>query len=113
MIPAAQPHQVPVYIQNYNVTPSKLFLGRDLRTRFDFLRNHPKEVVRANQAEQREIFDRQTSDRCFFPGAPVLVRDYRGESKWIAGTVLRKLGPVSFQVDVGTGQVWKRHVDEL
>ena len=96
-----------------NATPSKLFLGRNPRTRFDFLRKRTKEAVRESQAEQKEIFDRRTRNRCFFPGAPVFVRDYRGESKWIAGTVLRKLGPVTFQVDVGKGQVWKRHLDQL
>ena len=52
-------------------------------------------------------------DRCFFPGSPVMVRDYRGEKKWISGTVLRKLGPVTYHVDVGKGQAWKRHVDQL
>ena len=96
-----------------NTTPSELFLGRHLRTRFDFLRKHPKEVVRTNQAEQKQIFDRRTKHRFFFPGSPVLVRDYRGKNKWIAGTVLRKLGPVTFHVDVGKGQVWKRHLDQL
>ena len=56
-----------------NVTPSELFLGRQLRTRFDFLRKHPKEVVRTKQAEQKQLFDRRTKDRCFFPGSPVMV----------------------------------------
>ena len=96
-----------------NVTPSELFLGRQLRTRFDFLRKHPKEVVRTSQAEQKQTFDHRTKDRCFFPGSPVLVRDYRGEKKWISGMVLKKLGPVTYLVDVGKGQVWKRHVDQL
>ena len=96
-----------------NVTPCELFLGRQLRTRFDFLRKRPKEVVRSNQAEQKKNFDRRTKHRCFFPGSPVLVRDYRGGNKWIAGTVLRKLGPVTYHVDVGKGLVWKRHLDQL
>ena len=33
--------------------------------------------------------------------------------KWISGTVLRKLGPVVYHVDVGKGQVRKQHVDQL
>ena len=27
--------------------------------------------------------------------------------------MLRKLGPVTYHVDVGRGQVWKRHMDQL
>ena len=61
------------------VTPSELFLGQHLRTRFNFLRKHPKEVVRTSQAEQKQTFDRQTKDRRVFHGSPVMVRYYRGK----------------------------------
>ncbi len=96
-----------------NASPSELFLGRHLRTRFDFLRKYPNEVVQTNQAGQKRVFDQRKKHRCFFPGSPVMVRDYRGDNKWTAGTILRKLGPVTYHVDVGRGQVWKRHLDQL
>ena len=96
-----------------NATPSELFVRRHLRTHFDFLRKHLKEVVWTNQAERKQAFGRRTKYECFFPKSPVLVRDYLEENKWIPGMVLRKFGQVTYLTDVGKGQVWKRHLDQL
>ena len=42
-----------------------------------------------------------------------MVRDYRHTDKWVPGTIVRKLGPVTYQVDLGKGNIVKRHVDQL
>ena len=42
-----------------------------------------------------------------------MVRDFRQRGKWIPGVVLRKLGPITYNVEVGNGKVWKRHIDHL
>ena len=44
----------------------------------------------------------------------VLVRNFSGDqSKWIEGTVLRKLGLCHYEVLTNNGQVLKRHIDQL
>ena len=46
-------------------------------------------------------------------GASVMVRDFRHSNEWIPGTIVRKLGPVTYHVDVGNGKILKRHIDHL
>ncbi|CAC5384112.1 unnamed protein product [Mytilus coruscus] len=45
-------------------------------------------------------------------GEPVLVRDYRDNNKWKQRVIVHKLGPVTYQVQVGD-LVWKRHIDQI
>ena len=44
-----------------------------------------------------------------------MVRNYHDDAKWIPGTVLKKLGPVTYSVDRRDGWTVKRHilVDQL
>ena len=43
-----------------------------------------------------------------------MIRDFRPNSnKWMPGTVLSALGPVTYHVEVEKGKVLKRHVDHL
>ena len=42
----------------------------------------------------------------------MLVRNLRGEPKWLSGVVLEKTGLVSYRVQVGD-QIWRRHADQL
>ena len=42
-----------------------------------------------------------------------MVRDYRGSKiSWIRGRIARKLGPVTYRVNIG-GMMWKRHIDQI
>ena len=45
-------------------------------------------------------------------GQTVLVENIKSEPKWVLGTVLEKLGDISYRVQVGH-QIWKRHIDQL
>ena len=96
-----------------NRSPCELFLKRHLRTRFDLLRSPTKGVVEAKQAGQKLHRDRRANLRSLFPGSSVMVRSYHGEDRWIPGTVFRKLGPVTYSIDIGKGQTVKRHIDQL
>ena len=40
------------------------------------------------------------------------MQNFRGEPKWLNGTVTEQPGPVSYKFLVG-GQLWKRHVDQI
>ena len=71
--------------------------------------------MEAKPAEQKQYHDQHTKLRCLFPGSPVMARNYQGDTRWIPGAVVGKLGPVTYSVhvDVGNGRVVKRHVDQL
>ena len=45
-------------------------------------------------------------------GQSVLVENTKSEPKWVLGTVLEKLGDISYRIQVGH-QIWKRHIDQL
>lgn len=51
-------------------------------------------------------------ERSFQVGQPVLARNLREGAKFVRGSVIRKLGPVNYEIMV-QGQVWKRHGDQL
>ena len=96
-----------------DVSPGELFLQRKLRTRFDLLKPDHRKLVEARQAAQEKPRDKHTRLRNLLSGSSVMVRDYRGTNKWVPGTIVRKLGPVTYQVNIGSGNLVKRHIDQL
>lgn len=94
------------------ISPAKLFLKRQLRTRLDILRPSLERKVAAKQAEQKNYHDAHSKAREFLIGQTVLAQNLQGEPKWLKGTVLQKTGPVSYKVQVGD-RIWRRHVDQL
>ena len=84
------------------MSPSELLLKRKLKTRFDLLLPNTKKQ-----------HDKHAQPCSLFPGSLVMTRDYTGPSKWIPGMILRKLGPVTFDVETTNGRIVKRHVDQL
>ena len=95
------------------VSPCKLFLGRDLRTRLHMLEPQLGTKVRSSQATQKAPHDRQAKSRDFFVGQEVMARNPRSRANYLPGVVVQRLGPLSFLVEVGDGIVWRRHVDHL
>ena len=89
------------------VSPSELFFQRKLRTRFNLLRPDTKSVVTSKQADQKMGHDKHSKLRSLFPGQPVMVRDFRKHNKWIPGHILKKLGPVTYSVEIENGHVVK------
>ena len=96
-----------------DVSPSELFLKRKLKTRFDLLLPNTKKHVTSKQSDQKQQHDKHARPCSLFPGSLVMIRDYTGSSKWIPGMILRKLGPVTFDVETTNGRIVKRHVDQL
>ena len=94
------------------VSPAELLFGRALRTRLNLLRPDVSTKVQDKQASQKQHHDKRSKERHFQVGQSVLVENNRPEPKWVVGTILEKLGDISYQVQVGT-QVWKRHVDQM
>ena len=96
-----------------DVSPGELFLQRKLRTRFDLLKPDHRKLVEARQAAQEKPRDKHTRLRNLLSGSSVMARDYRGTNTWVSGTIVRKLGPVTYQVNIGSGNLVKRHIDQL
>ena len=93
-------------------TPAELFLNRRLRTRLDLLRPVLGRKVFDKQVKQKFRHDKVSKEREFSLGEQVLVQNFRGEPRWVEGTVAEQTGPVSYKVLV-EDQLWKRHVEQM
>ena len=94
-------------------TPSKLFLGREIRTRFDLLRPDRGPQVRAQQASQKKNHDLHSRCRTLDVGTSVMVRDLRDHSLWKPGVVVERPAPLSYLVRMQSGQIFRQHIDHL
>lgn len=96
-----------------NVAPCSLFLQRELRTRFHLLLPDCERRVCQKQAEQVANHDQHIKHREFVSGQSVRVRNLRPGPKWITGTILQRLGPLSYLVKLESGVQQKRYVDHI
>ena len=92
------------------VTPSSLFLKRELRTIFDLLRPDRESHVADRQSHQKSDHDRHSRARHFMSGDLVMAKNYRSGPDWVPATVVARLGPLLETVDK---QLWRRHVDQV
>lgn len=91
-------------------TPAQLFFGRKLMTKLDKCK---PSVAKSYRSAQSKMV-RSTQDRNFEQGQLVSVRDYRTHGRnWIPGTIYRKTGPVSYEVEIAPGIKWNRHCDQM
>ena len=88
-------------------------MERALRTRLGFLRPNLDSQVLRQQAQQQQYHDSHCRPRTFAVGDKVLAKNFRPGSKWVPGTVVDCLSPMSYQVKVHNGMIWRRHVDHL
>ena len=103
-----------------NVTPSSLFLGRNIRTRLDMVRPDVAQKVFGKQAKkvfgkqamQKQYHDRHVRQREFAIGQDVMVRNFRPGPNYLAGTITERVGPLTYTVNVN-GMLLKRHVDHI
>ncbi|XP_016335635.1 uncharacterized protein K02A2.6-like [Sinocyclocheilus anshuiensis] len=95
------------------VSPAEMLMARKLRSTFDLLLPDIKAKVQQKQQKQRESHDKNAKLRVFTTGDDVLVRNYSYGPKWIPAVIVNSSGPVSYTVAVGSGQILKRHVDQI
>ena len=115
------PHRLANFLLSYRstphtttgVSPATLFLGRDLRTRFDLLRPDIDKTVCEKQAQQKTDHDKRVHVHSFIVGEKVMVKNFRPGPKWLPGTITQQDGPLSFTVCTESGQLWKRHSDHI
>ena len=94
-------------------TPSKLFLGRELRTRLDLLKLDCQNQVLVKQSNQKQQHDQHARNRVFEVDQKVMVRNMRPGPTWIPGVIIQQIGPVSYLVDVHGEKPWKCQVDQF
>ena len=96
-----------------NRTPCELFLKREIRTRLDLLRPDSAVEVREKQASQKKHHDRRARPCEYGVGDSVMARNYRDGPKWMTGVVIERKGPLSYIIQMESGMLWRRHVDQL
>jgi transposase InsO family protein len=95
------------------VSPSKLFLQREVRTRLSLVRPNITLQVENSQSKMKSYYDLNTKFREIPTGGRVLARDHLSSQKWQPGAVSGRQAPYSYQVLLDDGRSWNRHIDDL
>ena len=106
------------------VAPANLMFGRSIRTIFDLLR--PGEIPQPDprlsaQSVKNRVAVKQTNQRkyhkgqkrCFGVNDTVLIRNYAKGPKWLPAKVKGKTSPVTYDCELETGNVVKKHIDQV
>ena len=96
-----------------NRTPSSLFLKREPSTRLDLLRPDNATKVGEKQAAQKLDHDSHAKLREYKIGDNVIARNYGSGPKWESAVVVERTGPLSYTVQLNSGRIWRRHIDQL
>ena len=105
-----------VYRSTTNTTtgesPAELLFHRPIRTRLSLITPNVSTMIANKQADQKSYHDQRSKARQFEINQSVLVEDHSGNSKWIPGIILSRLGSMNYEVLVNN-KVFKRHVDQI
>lgn len=94
------------------LSPGELLMGRRLGSCLDRL--HPDFLK--DQRERQEQAFAKTSDRPlrhFEADDPVLIRNFSQGPEWVPAVVTQPTGPVSYRAATSSGEVVRRHVDQM
>ena len=95
------------------ISLAQLLMGRPLKTHLDFLRPDLASKVREVQGRQKVTHDRRSHFRLFQTGDQVFIRNFVAGPKWLASTILKAQGPLSYEMEMSDGRVARRHVDHI
>ena len=65
------------------------------------------------QASQKRHHDLKAHMREMNIGQRVLAQNYRDGPRWVSSTIIQRNSPVTYKVKLKSGDVWKRHIDQL
>ena len=65
------------------------------------------------QASQKADHDAHAKGRVYKVSDSVMARNYGHGPKWESGVVVERRGPVSYTVQLNSGILWRRHIDQL
>ena len=94
-------------------SPSELLLGHRLCCRLDFIYPNLDARVSQNQYRQKETHDFHAKDHDFQEGDNILTMNFISGEPWLRGTIHKKLGPVSFIVELSDGRMVNQNLDQL
>nr|XP_039263169.1 uncharacterized protein K02A2.6-like [Styela clava] len=96
-----------------NESPAMLLMKRSLRSRLDLVKPDLASKVNEKQTNVKDS-KRNRKTRYFELGQAVLARDYSSKKRrWVSGTIIKHLGPLTYLVKIFNGVTWKRHIDQL
>ena len=95
------------------LSPAKLFLQRELRTRLSLVRPDLTSHGTRQQNKMKLHHDKHAKFREIAVGDTVLACDHLSSQKWQSGTVRQHTSPHSYRVQLDDGRVWRRHVDDV
>ena len=93
--------------------PDELFLHRKLRTRLALIFPNLAPTVEHHQQQQKAAHDGKNSLITFVEREKVLVRNQRGQPKWLTGVIIRKKSPVTYLVRMAKNSMRYCHADHL
>ena len=95
------------------MSPAKMLLGSDPKSRLDLLKPMTAERIEANQWKQKKQPDGQSSEHCFKERDNVWVKNFQAGNKWLPGVINKRTEPVSFVVQMSDGHERPCHQDQL
>lgn len=109
------------FLFNYRITPhtttgvapAEMLMKRRLRTHLDLVQPKVEEQVMDKQFQQKLAHDQHAKERVFNAGDQVFVRDFRKPKTWLCGTIVKRTGPVSAEIELEDGQTIRRHFDHM
>ena len=72
-----------------------------------------KIVNQQHQQSIRAANEKGRQRRQLEVGDSVMSQDYKGDLKWRSGLIVSKTGPLTYEVQVAPGIIWRRHIDQL
>ena len=76
-----------------------------------------RDQVQQQQQKQKTQHDRGCANRSFQQGDSVLAHNFRQGSSndfpWLLGTILRPVGPLSYEIKLSNDQIIRRHTDHI
>ena len=113
-------HKLQLFLLGYRSTahsttgrpPAELFFQRNIRAPIDLVVPSIHDHVDKMLAGEQFTRDGRADLRSFQIGAEVFARWYQGPLKWRAGLIVRRSGPMGYEVQVGNELV-QRHIEQL
>lgn len=96
-------------------TPAKVFLGREIRTRFNLLKPPTvDENIEKSQNKQQANY-KGHRNISFREGEEVMIRDYSNVNhpSWMKAIVINVLGERNYLCKLNNGKLIKRHVNQI
>jgi hypothetical protein len=109
------------FLLNYSITPhtttgvppAELLMGRHLRTQLDLIQPNLGDRVREEQSQKKEVHDYHARERIIKTGNLVYAKYFTKPKSWMPGTVVKKTGTVSAEIQLDDGLIIRRHQDHL